>query len=207
MTTIRETLDAASYYIDRRNHTYDPKHLLPPIRRSPWMDVDFGDAERTVMASRNMGKTAAFEMLKEPTFFGFDEWNKTLEKMAQRLYGVPSDLLKPCRYWPASTEDHPHMDDLTLTPLSGGKSYGVMNYDDDMLFGGTLDACTAFMGERMAETMRQRAKDEAEKAVQAAEAERVAAARQDRDKAVEAANMDFAKDCEQIRSSTRQALK
>jgi len=54
------------------------------------------------------------------------------------------------RYWPATTEVHQHMSDLTLSPAPKG-GYTVASYEDNILFAGTLDACTTFMAEQMEE--------------------------------------------------------
>lgn len=85
------------------------------------------------------------------------------------------------RYWPAETEDHQHMHDLTLSPAPKG-GYVVTNYDDDVVYAGKLDDCTTFMAEQMEELEDKRADEEAAESAKrrAAEAERLLALEADR---------------------------
>jgi hypothetical protein len=71
------------------------------------------------------------------------------------------------RYWPATSEDHLHMHDLTLSPAPKG-GYTVLNYDDDVIFAGKLDDCTTFMAEHMEEQEDKRATAEQEATARAA---------------------------------------
>lgn len=88
------------------------------------------------------------------------------------------------RYWPQEG-DHQHMNDLTLSPAPKG-GYTVLDYDDDVVFAGSLDECVQHMQDHFEEIEARKAREIEAKETEARKEIQVAHVRADADAAIRA---------------------
>lgn len=102
---------------------------------------DMADAMTLAMMSGHLGKSALFDVdFAKAEHRMMSYMGMPIRRVDKHFIHWADELPTASRYHPATSEDHDAMNDLTLHAAPKG-GYTVQNYDDDVVFAGSLDDC------------------------------------------------------------------